>query len=882
MELEQAQKEREEKIAWWREADACVQLPPELQECLERNDPSFVSKVIQFAFLFLNGETEEKSGAWLWALYLNPHPLAQEGLLKILTTYRFKWNLVRQLPFLLREKAWKNIDQFYYGSSSYTLAFPNEQLFRYLKGIYKRSEEKREAAVWARLAYMWDHRFHYHERMALSPNTKRYLQRRAWRTLRRLGEQGSDDYVHMATELLLLYGTNDDHYIGIRDQNRRYEMVNVPLFYQQIIYQILYRHSPYLSFVGGKRTIDLEKMKKSANERVEAFPELWDRHPEKLFRLILESRVKIIVDFASRALRQGNPSFTAQLSLDDLLQPLQEMGYSQPGADFLVEEIFRRLDLERLDTDLTARLLYRSHYKLVAKIKGMDLSRLSFATLQDLYQKLVSLYNSHEQARYVWPQLFFEYLRRMGEDQFDITLIADALHSSNRSFVRTFLKQSSDWLTAEQKKYLIKDRVKIRNYSFWDLQYWLKFFKMHWANEFREVASFEWIHSLLRLSGGTVSGLGCIELIFNHIDFSTHPYTARELMALHQQIPYYYTDLRRKVEERLLEDPIRLGLDVSMMVDLLCRPLENGSGLDVIQKLYRTHREWLEPKLPQLIDQLWGKMVDPETDDSISQNILEWLDGYLWNEVMKQVPLDKVWALFRQERAYLLEFGVKIINERNLVHTLTLDDLHLLVHSRVARLRQIGRDWLIKVIDKAEEDRLVALTETDWDDTRHWMMGYLRSLSEEKVTPTLIYGLLDSSRADIQQFAMEMAEIYRKRMDPIQLMLRASESPHLAVQAFALELAEKIAWEPALLKQMTYFFRTIFFYVGKGRKLKRQALALLSRIGPTSLEMAQAVSEMLSDIAYTSGKKDFADILSLLTKCKRAYPELTTVVQIRG
>jgi hypothetical protein len=243
MELEQSQSERNEQKAWWRESDERVKLPRELQECLERNDPDFISRLIQFAFSFLNGETEEKSGAWLWALYLNPHPLAQEGLQKILTTYKYTWDLVKHLPSVLHPKAWRTMDQLYYGSSSYTLAFPNEQIFRYLKGIYKRSEERREATVWARIAYMWDHRFHYHEKTALSPNTKRYLQRRAWRTLRRLGEQGSDDYVHMATELLLLYVPFDDHYIIVRDQNRRYKTVNVPLFYQRILYQILYRNS---------------------------------------------------------------------------------------------------------------------------------------------------------------------------------------------------------------------------------------------------------------------------------------------------------------------------------------------------------------------------------------------------------------------------------------------------------------------------------------------------------------------------------------------------------------------------------------------------------------------------------------------------------------
>jgi hypothetical protein len=155
------------------------------------------------------------------------------------------------------------------------------------------------------------------------------------------------------------------------------------------------------------------------------------------------------------------------------------------------------------------------------------------------------------------------------------------------------------------------------------------------------------------------------------------------------------------------------------------------------------------------------------------------------------------------------------------------------------------------------------------------------SLSIDQFTPTLIYGLIDSSREDVQAFGMELIEIHFDDIDIRPLLLRASESTDLFVQEYALSLAEKITWDVEKVQKLELFFRTILFKVHQARKAKQMTFQLLHRISKQDQQMAEAIIPLFQDVAHIGGKHDFERILSILTELQTRYPELQTPITIQ-
>jgi retron-type reverse transcriptase/predicted DNA-binding WGR domain protein len=172
-------------------------------------------------------------------------------------------------------------------------------------------------------------------RIAFSNKTKEYFQRRTWRTLRRLGEIGDEDYVKMAVGALLAYSDQDaktprksafyDYYhTGQRNwQNPLIREIHWDKFSPYLLFnQILYKNSPRYELKTGSRGFRLREGCKVDGEtpqvREEAFPELWEKQPLGLVQLLTESECLPVHEFAVKALRDCS-DFIKDLKEDVIL-----------------------------------------------------------------------------------------------------------------------------------------------------------------------------------------------------------------------------------------------------------------------------------------------------------------------------------------------------------------------------------------------------------------------------------------------------------------------------------------------------------------------------------------------------------------------------------
>lgn len=338
--------------AWWEKEKPLAPLPEHLQHLLRKNDPLFIDELKKYAFSFVNpyrrenkrggsyyrGLNQSKDYSWIWTLYLDERRLAKQGILELLDEYSSNEMLA------IFSKAQSAIDGLYAYNNPYLIRSYNQYTFvnqaspyyPYLKAIYKLAEKKQDALVWSRLAYRFDAEDRYHIWLYKHSNSTRlYLRRRAWRFLRQLGQGNSSEYVNCATEVLL-------HYEPI---NKRSGELSTAYLHLWLLNHILHHNSMRFSYKGSSNNWKFHPQLDDGDKRVEAFPRLWDQNPQALWRLLCEAKINPVVEFAGRALIQGNPDFVRNIT-DYQLQELSNSSVPSRRAFACRISLERMLDNE--------------------------------------------------------------------------------------------------------------------------------------------------------------------------------------------------------------------------------------------------------------------------------------------------------------------------------------------------------------------------------------------------------------------------------------------------------------------------------------------------------------------------------------------------------
>ena len=796
--------------AWWKREKMLPggQLPEKLQKLLDHEDPAFIDEIFLYAFslyedrIYQNRKEEKLSYEWLWNLSLHPSPLAKKALVQLLS----RFGVEEYYEMMSRNDYSFYIPWYFVNNRNGLIPFENKNPFfdgtlHIVKAMYKRAEEKQDEDLWAVLAYRFDvGRYHNY-----SKKTRHYLRRRAWRYLRRLGEKGSSDYVSLATKVLLHYDDLDGRW---KRFGNRYHPVR-SFTHLWVFNHLLYHNSKRFSYPSSQYWQDkgLESYpERLPEEREEAFPELWDQHPEKLFKLLMEAKATPVLQFASRALRLGNPHYVSQQTLMQLLQ-----------ANHSVQRAFAtRSLLERMETD------------------------------QPDFELLLSLLLSD------YPDIRLE--------------------------TREFIARQKEHWTLDQLRRLIKESCeqlerddKVRDYIAAEL---VSLFQGPLQTAIKQLATIELAKQFL------TSPLSSFQLFSKHIlsilDGDQTSLTGEDLLPF---LTHSHSAIRETAQKQLENHFHHLLGDGKWIIAYIQAADEESYSF--IFHLLQQQREQLRPLLPQLSKELISTLFQADCSESMQTFIVEQLFQKLFFAELLQTPISTVLRLLEHKNTSVQAFAGQLLDQLQLdPRQFSFEQFISMAHHRVAAVRALARRMIMEVRDRITVDWIVNLMETDWDDTREWMMDYVRSLPSSAITPAFIYGLLDTARLDIQTFAKQLVEQHATALDLKELMLRGSEHPDLAVQEYVLTLAEQVEWDPETLQKMELFFRVVLLRVHKGRKAKQKALSLLLKLGEQKRAYAQIVVPILADVVRNLGVKDFETILAALTRIQLQFPECTTPIEI--
>ncbi len=120
--------------------------------------------------------------------------------------------------------------------------------------------------------------------LAYTRATRNYFRRRSWRVLRRLGRDRDPRFASMASGLLMAF---DD------SASMRWCAFN----------HLLYAHDQGMQ--ASRNGLVWQRHNEAApGARTEAFPEMWDQHPQALLGLLISARATAVTSFAALALAQ--------------------------------------------------------------------------------------------------------------------------------------------------------------------------------------------------------------------------------------------------------------------------------------------------------------------------------------------------------------------------------------------------------------------------------------------------------------------------------------------------------------------------------------------------------------------------------------------------
>jgi predicted DNA-binding WGR domain protein len=303
------------------------QLPSELRD-LARNDSTDFSNVLS-SYL---DSSEFQRFAILDTIYQIDNEHVRPALLEILRTAPLQPNYFQRIRHIFKMAEYR-LDAEVFGILAYRFE-KQKPMFRsdgwgpYLRaylpsgGYLSKSKSIYNSAT---RSYETLERSPYEEefqrpnpRIAYGSDTREYLRRRVWRTLKPLGEEGNPDYVKMALGILLQYSDTDAmsakhssfhryKWDGSRYNSQTWQ-VDWDSYAPYLTFNhILYENSPRYIFKPNNQAWRCRDSYKPGDlepeVREEAYPKLWEQRPDALLQLLLESKCRAVHQFAVKALR---------------------------------------------------------------------------------------------------------------------------------------------------------------------------------------------------------------------------------------------------------------------------------------------------------------------------------------------------------------------------------------------------------------------------------------------------------------------------------------------------------------------------------------------------------------------------------------------------
>ncbi|MEG3863660.1 WGR domain-containing protein [Microcoleus sp. herbarium12] len=853
-------------------------LPPQLRQLARNGSAEEFSTALK---VYLDSEDSSRF-AVLDRLYQIDDRCARSALLDILKTAPLKPNYFKQIRHIFKMAEYRRDAEVFamiarrfedakamYRSNKYGVRIPGDD-YVYLRNSDWEYNKKTKKYTEVKTNELLNEMQSPNARIAYSSSTRGYFIKRVWRTLKQLGEESDANYVKMAVSILLQYSDTDAEDVRHTTCDR-YEQVGNR--WNTVVYaadwdawagyltlnRILYANSPRYVFLQNNQAWRCKEGYKPGDAepsaREEAFPELWEQHPDALLQLLLKSNCRPVHHFAVKALK-ACPQFLAGIDADTAIK-LIAAPYevtAELGFNLAVQNGYHRYPANREVIVALVNCVF-----LPARTQAFD-----------------------------WID---EQRDRILSDTELIVALVTSLYSDTRQFARRLLNSSI--LSPETARVLIGKLI-----AYLLTLQPAEFILTHTSIVAKDIADTLLLNFTPQLRS---LGLGVV------LDLLRHP--VPEVQELGARILLNHeigaADLPPELIESLIASPYEQirGIGIRLFGQLADESLTNSqrslivgmavNGLADIRHAIKPVIRRLAAEYPEFAALIAGELIDVLVIGERHEGVHTYLLNLLREDIpgwMAAMDKDKTWRLLKAKSAVAQELGGLVLGENCTSWAAEFDTMAIvkLASHEILSVREAARQMFLQKLNaiRANSQEMlsaVRLLEAKWADSREFAARIFRTeLTDTDWTPEIMVSLCDSIREDVRQFGRDLVIRYFQDESGQDYLLKFSEHPSADMQLFATNYLESYAASnPEKLRELAPFFVAVLSRVNQGRVAKKRVFAFLDAEAQKSEAAARIVGDILARQSATIAIADKAAAIETMLKIRRTYPEIDLPIQVK-
>ncbi|MGF1724026.1 hypothetical protein [Photobacterium nomapromontoriensis] len=694
-------------------------------------------------------------------------------------------------------------------------------------------------------------------RLAISQRTHRYFSARFSRVLKQLGVASSPHFTAMAEKTLLHYSDNNakeprcSHSYHYNQQSKCY--TSNKHHYDSYAHctalnTLLHSNAP--NYSHNSRGIWLYDPDKTFTGRGEAFPHLWDKAPESLLNIALNTDCLPVANFSLRALRD-NTAFCQALSFDTLITLLLKPFES--SQQFALQQLHsRRSDTPLPDHIISQLFLSPSDDIIQFALTELDKIR-DFNRSRSLLVSLLCINNSALRAWLNSPLNSTKFTFINQDQLLEETLNACVNPDTNANHglsVKTDLYDHNEWLfnwLMNQCKNAIK-RLDIKS-----------------------------VEPLILSPSYSTSLLGCklldaMPVSYTYISEST-------LNAIHHSSSKAVQAFSIALLKKLT--PEQLAEKTDYLIELLpkCGEAKRAAIISVIATAISTHK----PSRSDIFNRLIHQLHKRELEQPLQQGLIQLLQKH-FNAALNTNKADGLWLLAcaRSQMAQSLaaEYLGQHIDDtdassRAEPSLLTADQWFPLLSSPTLSLRKLARTYFSHQPDTLlmRMDAILQVLESPWPDTQRYGFAFCREhMTKDIWQPDQIIAICDSVVEPVQQYGRELIQTYFDESDGRQYLIQLSQHPSANVELFVSQLLPQYAaGDTNVILALHPYFLSVLSRVNTGRIAKDCVMEFINEHADTSPQTLEMTCALLTRLSLTSVQKDKSAYLKLMLDLSKRH-----------
>lgn len=759
------------------------------------------------------------------------HPFARKILLTILRTVAIKPGVFRALRHLYKAAEFR-ADAEIFGIL--------HQRFETTPGSVPHGN--RWVRIERRYVRFMDEVVRADSRVAYSANTRDYLRRRSWRTLRRLAVDDTATFIKMAVGALLAMHDSDAAPFNEYAQASKHKDGRLYGPYSRWLLLNRLLHTDWHSNRLGSSWYRFTPLAEN-HARQEAFAEIWDQHPEALLNLLERSQCQAVHTFAARAL-SDNPSFCTQIGLPVLANLLHSPYLNTARFAFqLCRQHFENSQLEHqwLLLMLQSNLPEAHQYALdsisrnaMAYCADTALLLVIICSPSDLVRSQARLLCQLAQTMPQQSQALCEHLLEWLENCQN-----DAASSALLNTISADLLWLLDHPLQEAARHIASAPLII--------------LLQHPVPEVQVLAG-EWLSRHIAVA--------------SLISVST---LKRLLQSEHAALRTVGVKLFGSLPDHILLNQVELLLS-------FCLHAEPSIRQAISPSLSRLANDssFAEALMPSLIEALFRS----ESGPNLHADLLQWLQGPL-HATLSSINQERILKLLQAKSRGAQQLGVFLL-PRLAASDFSIRQWAALANNENAEVRQTAMRAFVDQVElvKANMRDGLRIFDSVWPDCLDFACDFFsQQCSAEDWTPLLLVSLCDHLEAQVQAFGRRMLAQHFHIADITETILKLSQHPSPNMQLFVSDyLAKSVGNNAQHLQQLSPYFVTVLSQVNRGRVLKNRLLDFLRQQAQSSEAMAAVVAPIFARQVVTVAIVDKAQYIEGLQEIERLYPNLAPIL----